>query len=311
LTGNLSTWLGKSPAGTWKLQVIDYAIGAGATDGEIVAFAVQVETLSTKKFAATGGFQLPVLQAPGPCNASNKGLSQLDVALGLLVCDGAEWQLLRFEPLCGNGLLNSGEQCDDGNSVATDGCFQCKTAFCGDGLVQPGEQCDSGVNNSDSKPDACRTTCKNPVCGDKVVDSTESCDDGNAIDGDGCSNACKLPCVGGWVYDGICLKAANLTSNGDAVPAGCDPYQPAKTWQKADLLNICNQFKVAGTDCNSPDTDADGGLCNNFQAIASWENNATPDMWLHKNTFNFTWVSGSQACNLKSDAASVVVYACK
>lgn len=45
---------------------------------------------------------------------------------------------------CGNGRLDSGEQCDDGNSVDTDACTaQCRDARCGDGAIHAGfEMCD-------------------------------------------------------------------------------------------------------------------------------------------------------------------------
>ena len=28
--------------------------------------------------------------------------------------------------ICGNGIVTESEQCDDGNTAAFDGCFQCK-----------------------------------------------------------------------------------------------------------------------------------------------------------------------------------------
>ena len=61
---------------------------------------------------------------------------------------------------------------------------------CGDGVVDPGEQCDDGPDNSDTAGDACRTTCRRPACGDSVTDTGEECDDGNRVDDDACSNAC-------------------------------------------------------------------------------------------------------------------------
>lgn len=313
VSGDLTAWVGKNPAGTWTLQVVDTQPGKDANDGQIKAFSVQVEYVSDKKVAATGALLLPGSPVNlGPCGPGNKGQMAVNTAnAGLDVCDGVDWRFVPFAPLCGNKALNAGEECDDGNDIPGDGCHQCKLAKCGDGVVQTGEECDTGTKNSDTAADACRTTCKLAKCGDKVVDSKEGCDDGNTNDSDGCSNQCQKPCSGGWVYDGICLKSNALGSNADAIPSGCTPYQPAKTWQKTDYVNICNQFKAAGTTCETPDTDADGGLCANFQAIASWENNATPDVWLHKSSFNWTWVNGGPNCNLKSDAPSVVVYACK
>jgi cysteine-rich repeat protein len=102
---------------------------------------------------------------------------------------------------CGDGVVDSadGEACDDGasNSDTTpDACrTSCTLPSCGDGVVDPslGEECDEGANNSDTAPDACRTTCKKPVCGDGVVDASlgEVCDDGNTASGDGCRADCK------------------------------------------------------------------------------------------------------------------------
>ncbi len=31
-----------------------------------------------------------------------------------------------------------------------------------------------------------------PVCGNGVFEQNEECDDGNTVDGDGCSSACKI-----------------------------------------------------------------------------------------------------------------------
>jgi cysteine-rich repeat protein len=56
---------------------------------------------------------------------------------------------------CGNGIVESGEECDDGagnlDLYGEPGCsFLCtKAAYCGDGFVQDsaGEQCDLGPAN--------------------------------------------------------------------------------------------------------------------------------------------------------------------
>ena len=46
----------------------------------------------------------------------------------LYVRTGATWRRVILEPLCGDGLVDPGEACDDGNSVAGDGCEACKIA---------------------------------------------------------------------------------------------------------------------------------------------------------------------------------------
>jgi len=97
-----------------------------------------------------------------------------------------------IEALCGNGILDAGEGCDDGNTANGDGCSSVCLVEprCGDGNLDPGEECDDG-NNLDG--DGCSATCTlQSFCGDGTVDSGEQCDDGNQVDGDGCSSACVL-----------------------------------------------------------------------------------------------------------------------
>lgn len=93
---------------------------------------------------------------------------------------------------CGNHIVDAGEECDDGNVVSNDGCSSlCKVeAGCGNGHVDAGEQCD---DNNVLDDDGCSHLCKNEVCGDLVVQHTrgEQCDDGNHINGDGCSSTCQ------------------------------------------------------------------------------------------------------------------------
>ena len=104
-------------------------------------------------------------------------------------------------PACGDGILHFGEQCDDGNAINTDSCTaQCQFARCGDGVVQMGEQCDDGnAINTDS----CTAQCQFARCGDGVVQMGEQCDDGNQINTDSCTNTCRAPgCGDGIVQPG-------------------------------------------------------------------------------------------------------------
>ncbi|XP_014793096.1 PREDICTED: acetylcholinesterase collagenic tail peptide isoform X5 [Calidris pugnax] len=51
----------------------------------------------------------------------------------------------RFEGggTCGDGIVQDGEECDDGNTVVTDDCIRCRRAYCGDGYRHEGvEDCD-------------------------------------------------------------------------------------------------------------------------------------------------------------------------
>jgi cysteine-rich repeat protein len=51
--------------------------------------------------------------------------------------------------------------------------------ICGNGVIEPGEACDDGNSNSDTTPNACRTDCSDFVCGDGITDTNfnEECDD--------------------------------------------------------------------------------------------------------------------------------------
>ncbi|MSP26029.1 MAG: DUF4215 domain-containing protein, partial [Myxococcales bacterium] len=101
--------------------------------------------------------------------------------------------------LCGDGVVEAAEQCDDGNTVDTDACrTACVAAECGDGVVHKGKEgCDDG-NASDT--DECLTTCVSATCGDGIVQAeVEECDDGNASDTD----ECLTTCVSATCGDGI------------------------------------------------------------------------------------------------------------
>ncbi|PIP64997.1 hypothetical protein COU77_00060 [Candidatus Peregrinibacteria bacterium CG10_big_fil_rev_8_21_14_0_10_49_16] len=65
-----------------------------------------------------------------------------------------------------------------------------ETTVCGNGILEAGEACDIGTQNSDTRPNACRTNCTVPRCGDGVIDTNELCDDGNTTSEDGCSALC-------------------------------------------------------------------------------------------------------------------------
>ncbi len=122
---------------------------------------------------------------------------------------------------CGDGIVDSDEECDDGNTDDLDGCSNsCIEAVCGDGIAQTGngEECDNGDANSDAAVDACRENCLTAFCGDGVVDTGEECDDNNDDNDDGCSNNCRLPgCGDGAVQEELgeeCDDGNDIASDG-------------------------------------------------------------------------------------------------
>ncbi len=105
-------------------------------------------------------------------------------------------------PVCGDGVLDDGEGCDDGNADNTDTCVEgCVSAACGDGFVGPGETCDDGDQVDD---DECGNDCAPASCGDGKLQAGEACDDGDADDTDGCLSTCALAsCGDGFVQAGV------------------------------------------------------------------------------------------------------------
>ena len=129
------------------------------------------------------------------------------------------------DPFCGNGVLDRGEECDDGDDDEGDECTtQCRPPRCGDGILHAGEACDDG-NASDN--DGCTNACLVAFCGDgKLWEDEEDCDDGNAIDTDDCLPNCKLARCGDgklWAGKEVCDDGFN-----DNEYNGCAPNCQSK-----------------------------------------------------------------------------------
>ena len=95
--------------------------------------------------------------------------------------------------ICGNGVRENSEQCDDGNTDNNDECtMYCMKPRCGDGIVHQKlqEECDDS-NGDDS--DECTNVCRKARCGDGIVHQKmqEECDDRNGDDSDECTNVCR------------------------------------------------------------------------------------------------------------------------
>jgi cysteine-rich repeat protein len=122
-------------------------------------------------------------------------------------------------PYCGDGIEDSGEACDDGNTADGDSCTSSCEIFesCGDGLLQTelGEECDDGPGNAYA-PDACRPTCQLPRCGDRILDSGEECERDHRL----CQidSGCVL-CGNGVIGPGE--ECDDGIDNSDGVPDAC------------------------------------------------------------------------------------------
>ncbi|TMQ18102.1 MAG: DUF4215 domain-containing protein, partial [Deltaproteobacteria bacterium] len=105
---------------------------------------------------------------------------------GVLALHAMAWHagcLHEASQRCGDrGVCPPGSQCTD-----TGAAQLCILLTCGNGRLDLGEVCDDGNNQSG---DGCPADCSEP-CGDGVLDPDEICDDGNRLDGDGCSADCR------------------------------------------------------------------------------------------------------------------------
>ncbi|MBQ1267545.1 MAG: DUF4215 domain-containing protein [Proteobacteria bacterium] len=176
------------------------------------------------------------------------------------------------ENLCGNGQIDEGEQCDDGNNNNGDGCSSlCKEeqkVACGNGTKEPGEQCDDG-NNVDG--DGCSSTCQiesvivdDPVCGNGTKENDEECDDGNKKDGDGCSSSCKNE-VGPFCGDGKVTAGEQCDDGNNVDGDGC-----SSTCQTEKPVPVCgNDIVEDGEVC-----DGESGLptsCSAWKPTVQWK----------------------------------------
>ncbi|MFW2389257.1 MAG: DUF4215 domain-containing protein, partial [Polyangiales bacterium] len=144
------------------------------------------------------------------------------------VCDTTETPAsCEDSGVCGNGLLERGEACDDGGVLPGDGCSAtCFVEEQDDGsdcTVGGNEACASGVCDETETPSTCEAA---DVCGNGVIESGEVCDDGNGDAGDGCDPRCLLevdmgPCTeGAQCGTGVCNRLARSAVCARALSCG-------------------------------------------------------------------------------------------
>lgn len=162
-------------------------------------------------------------------------------------CDGCS--ISCYLEGCGNGIVECGEDCDDGNIINGDGCSSTcvdEEDLCGNGTVDYGEACDDGnaVAGDGCAPDC--TVEPGPECGDGTAEGTEECDDGNTDDCDGCSSICRSEACGNGTLE--CTEECDDANNadGDGCAADCT----------TEVAVVCGDGTMAGTEaCDDGNTD--------------------------------------------------------
>jgi cysteine-rich repeat protein len=186
------------------------------------------------------------------------------------ICRGGSCEL----STCGDGWADAvaGEECDDGNTVAKDGCendctWSCSAdPDCDDGdmcsgtetcrtathLCQPGTALGDGTTctTAGGVTGVCRSAvCVRSGCGDGTVDPGEECDDGNAVNGDGCETNCLYSCH----VAADCREVPDNPCTTDTCSAVGDGQRCTNT----PNTDACDDADV----CSSPDACDGAGAC--------------------------------------------------
>ncbi len=161
---------------------------------------------------------------------------------------------------CGNGALDSGEQCDTGHDAACPGACQpdcrCPAApTCGDGQRnQPTEQCD-GIDAA-ACPGACTSDCAcgGATCGNGAKEAGEQCD---GADDAACPGACQGDCTcGPFCGDG------HVDSGEQCDGAGSTACPPAACQANCTCGPYCGNNQIdPGEDCDGTGTGSCAGSC--------------------------------------------------
>jgi cysteine-rich repeat protein len=169
-------------------------------------------------------------------------------------------------PVCGNGVVEPGEQCDDGNQTAGDGCdpdcryscvnpatdcsqpapacelFQCNAMHVCTAVADAAQEGAPCGPNRVCRSGACAAP--NAVCGNGIVETGEQCDFGNANGpGRGCESNCTFSCTtapDSCVVAGACTPATckPVTVSGH-VGQACIPGAPPTDGSACGAGSIC------------------------------------------------------------------------
>jgi len=174
----------------------------------------------------------------------------------------ASYNFAILHPACGNGIVDIGEVCDDGNLIDGDGCdSNCTVSACGNGISAGGETCDDGnTTNGDGCSSSCQVepcwSCNGEPSSCSLSPSGSSCEDGVFCNGtDTCAmGICQHtgdPCVGGPECNNVC----------DETHATCNlPFGTSCTTDG----DICTDDVCDNGSCTHPNNTApcdDGNAC--------------------------------------------------
>ncbi len=158
--------------------------------------------------------------------------------------------------LCGNGTIDSGEQCDPGNPDDTTTCDNdCTNVSCGDGHVNvaASEQCDDGNTASG---DGCTYECKPETCSNCALATSETqCENQFR----GCEYNPNLLGIFGDLFGGSCVATSACAA---ATP--CCVYNRSTTGLDGAWTPLSCELRTGYTNswgyCHQPGTTTEWGI---------------------------------------------------
>lgn len=168
--------------------------------------------------------------------------------------------------LCGNAMIDPGEDCDDANTDDTDECKSDCTFSCGDGELGAAELCDTAI--ADGMPGACPASCPATACTTATLQRGGTClaecvfgDITACVDADGCcptacdetnDDDCAAVCGNGVVEAGEVCDGMCPTTCDDGVACTADSLMGSAATCDAVCANTAITACVDGDGCCAP-----------------------------------------------------------
>ncbi len=160
---------------------------------------------------------------------------------------------LIFSPFSFNARLFS---FNSNRAEADDVSTTVHITVCGNGLVEEGELCDDGADNgrysSSGSGRYCNTTCDGwgPYCGDGIYHQEygEECDDGNNESNDGCTAACEIEEGGGTTGGGGPFPGGSFTpplTTGVVIKGKAYPNADVQLLREGEVIGLTKANALA------------------------------------------------------------------
>jgi cysteine-rich repeat protein len=140
---------------------------------------------------------------------------------GILIADAVRARKI-VQIVCGDGVSEESEQCDDGNAVANDGCTECQLDFCSD--TDASDAFPGGIDNS-SVPG----TVKGTGGGGGIFTDSDRCLDTTTLLEYGCigtqTNATNITCDNGC-SNGACIQSSASSHSNSSSSYSSECWDP-------------------------------------------------------------------------------------